>query len=94
MSRFKKSKKHPNTLETSNQENLSASFSSAQESTLASNLDIIAPPALSRSVSAATRHLQDNDQLTVKGRYLLGKYYNGPTQWLSSKGNKPTKRHL
>jgi hypothetical protein len=38
---------------------------------------------LTRSVSAATRHLKDDDQLTVKGRYLLGKYYNGPTQWLA-----------
>lgn len=41
------------------------------------------PIVLQRSISAATRHLQDDDQLAVKGRYLLGKYYNGPTQWLA-----------
>ncbi|KAL9554569.1 hypothetical protein MBANPS3_002762 [Mucor bainieri] len=40
-------------------------------------------PALARSISASTRHLNEDDQLTVKGRYLLGKYYNGPTQWLA-----------
>ncbi|GAN03499.1 conserved hypothetical protein [Mucor ambiguus] len=42
-----------------------------------------ASPALARSISASTRHLSEDDQLTVKGRYLLGKYYNGPTQWLA-----------
>lgn len=42
-----------------------------------------ASPALTRSISASTRHLNEDDQLTVKGRYLLGKYYNGPTQWLA-----------
>lgn len=42
-----------------------------------------ASPALARSISASTRHLNEDDQLTVKGRYLLGKYYNGPTQWLA-----------
>ncbi|KAI8363826.1 golgi-body localization protein domain-containing protein [Choanephora cucurbitarum] len=34
--------------------------------------------------SAQARSIQENDQLTIKGRYLLGKYYNGPTQWLAS----------
>lgn len=43
------------------------------------------PIVLTRSISAATRHLHDDDQLTAKGRYLLGKYYNGPTQWLAPK---------
>ncbi|KAI8059019.1 golgi-body localization protein domain-containing protein [Gilbertella persicaria] len=36
-----------------------------------------------RSVSPSPMR-QDDDQLTIKGRYLLGKYYNGPTQWLVS----------
>jgi hypothetical protein len=51
---------------------------------------------MTRSVSAATRHLQDDDQLAVKGRYLLGKYYNGPTQWLApgskAKGKQALKK--
>ncbi|KAI8387519.1 golgi-body localization protein domain-containing protein [Blakeslea trispora] len=34
--------------------------------------------------SSQTRNIQESDHLTMKGRYLLGKYYNGPTQWLSS----------
>lgn len=54
------------------------------------------PIVLQRSISAATRHLQDDDQLAVKGRYLLGKYYNGPTQWLApgskSKGKQTSKK--
>jgi hypothetical protein len=54
------------------------------------------PTVMTRSVSATTRHLQDDDQLAVKGRYLLGKYYNGPTQWLAagskSKGKQALKK--
>jgi hypothetical protein len=41
-----------------------------------------------RSMPATARQMQDDDQLTVKGRHLLGKYYNGPTQWLVAGGSK------
>lgn len=50
------------------------------------------PIVLTRSISAATRHLHDDDQLTAKGRYLLGKYYNGPTQWLAPKSKMKGKQ--
>ncbi|KAI8057401.1 golgi-body localization protein domain-containing protein [Thamnidium elegans] len=50
------------------------------------------PIVLTRSISAVTRHLHDDDQLTAKGRYLLGKYYNGPTQWLAPKSKMKGKQ--
>lgn len=43
---------------------------------------------VSRSIAAAAHQLQVDDQLTEKGRHLLGKYYNGPTQWLAPGGPK------
>jgi hypothetical protein len=52
------------------------------------NASTDAPMAVSRSISVAARQLQEDDQLTVKGRHLLGKYYNGPTQWLVLGGSK------
>ncbi|KAI9472413.1 MAG: golgi-body localization protein domain-containing protein [Benjaminiella poitrasii] len=42
----------------------------------------------SGSLSVATQHLRDEAQLAIKGKYLLGKYYNGPTQWLNHGGKK------
>jgi hypothetical protein len=51
------------------------------------------PIILTRSISTATRHLHDEDQLTSKGRYLLGKYYNGPTQWLAPRSKTKGKQN-
>lgn len=51
------------------------------------------PVVLSRSVLASTRNLHDEDQLTTKGRYLLGKYYNGPTQWLAPRSKTKGKQN-
>lgn len=62
-------------------QNLSIDTASTHHQRSSSNGD--SPIIISRSVSAATRHLQEDDQLSVKGKYLLGKYYNGPTQWLA-----------
>ncbi|KAI8882880.1 hypothetical protein K501DRAFT_185718 [Backusella circina FSU 941] len=39
---------------------------------------------LQRTLSDSTRHLNDDDQIAIKGRLLLGKHYNGPTQWLAT----------
>lgn len=81
MHRLKKSKKGSpaSTDRHSTQDSLNLSI----DSSLDPHTKGEASPVLTRSISAATRHLHDDDQLTVKGRYLLGKYYNGPTQWLA-----------
>ncbi|KAI7900356.1 golgi-body localization protein domain-containing protein [Cokeromyces recurvatus] len=46
----------------------------------------------SHALSRATQHLHDEAQLTIKGKYLLGKYYNGPTQWLHKSTNFKTRQ--
>jgi hypothetical protein len=38
---------------------------------------------------------RDDDQIALKGRLLLGKHYNGPTQWLATRSKgKVKKNHL
>ncbi|KAL9556266.1 hypothetical protein PS6_002428 [Mucor atramentarius] len=92
-SKLKKSKKGSPERHSA-QDTVDASASDSHPTTASSSAS--ASPALARSISASTRHLSEDDQLTVKGRYLLGKYYNGPTQWLSPgaklKGKQVTKK--
>lgn len=95
--RLTKPKKSPSSSEQklhNGNNNLSIDTSSHidqhQQSTSAGESPIIP----TRSVSAATRNLQDEDQLTAKGRYLLGKYYNGPTQWLAPRSKTKGKQNL
>ncbi|KAI9257424.1 golgi-body localization protein domain-containing protein [Sporodiniella umbellata] len=86
-SRLKKTKKNP--LPSSSESKKSTSDNNQRRFSVGSQ-NTLAKGSMSRPLSTPSNHFRDDEEFTSRGRELLGKYYNGPTQW--SKSNESNKK--
>lgn len=83
INRLKKSKKPS---PSSNDANEKRSMLDSNHRLSAESRDVVfksSSTLLTRTLSSSTQ--REEEQLVVKGKHLLGKYYNGPTQWSGSR---------